>query len=233
MRTPKSVPSINVTSRSGRIPKSALLAGAALAVPFAAHADVTTVVLNQTISSDTTSGDVTYELQVNGVNEFLFTASFSTGRDTVTPQNLSGYVGTQTTIPPADHPTPLPGNTTIGPADLFQFGPGTLQKSGLFEKGPWDKQNGIAYLGVEFYIGAVNANDLHYGYISLSACTPGLGSPCNTPDPAVIHLDTFAYQNAANTPITTPPIPEPSTLPLLAVGAAGLAAFRARCKKAA
>ena len=93
MSIPKNVSSNDVTSRTGRIPKSALLAGAALGLPLAAHADITTVVLNQTISSND-STDATYELQVNGVKEFLFTASFANTVDTVTPQNSSGYVGT-------------------------------------------------------------------------------------------------------------------------------------------
>jgi hypothetical protein len=222
----KSVDYKNVTKLSRRIPKSAILAGAAIGLPLAAHADVVFTPLDVTVSSNS-STDATYQFQgPDSVNDFLFTASFQNGADSVTPENSSGYVGT-----PTNDPTPLGPGALIGPSSTFQTGTGTLQYNPkVFEKGPWNTDAGFQYLGVEFYIGSVNPSDLHYGWISLSACTPGVESPCN--DPAVIQINGFAYNTIANGAITTP-TPEPSTLPLLALGAAGLAAFRARRKKAA
>ncbi len=169
-------------------------------------------------------------MKVGGVNEFLFQASLGPlPTDTVTPQGSNGYVGT-----PTNNPTPLGPSTSVGPSSTFQFGTAKLQWSLEFQKGPWPSYpNGFAYLGVEFYIGPVNPSDLHYGYIGLSACTPDLvGTTCSVPDPSVIQIQDFAYNTVAGQPILTP-TPEPSTLPLLALGAAGLAAFRARRKKTA
>jgi hypothetical protein len=223
----KSVGYQDVTKRS-KIPKSALLAGAAIGLPLAANADIVYTPLNVTVSSDT-STDATYQFQgPDGVNDFLFTASFQNWTDSVTPENSSGYVGTDT-----NNPTPVPGGTQIGPSSgPFQLGTGTLTYGVVYEKGPWSN-NAFQLLGVEFYIGAVNPSDLHYGWISLSACTPAYkGSPCS--DPSVIQINGFAYNTVANAPINAPAsTPEPSALPMLALGAAGLAAFRARRKKAA
>jgi hypothetical protein len=213
----------NVTKLNRRIPKSAILAGAAIGLPLAAHADVVFTPLNVIVSSDS-STDATYQFQgPDGVNDFLFTASFQGSSDSVTPENSSGYVGTDT-----NNPTPVAGGTLIGPSSTFQTGAGTLTYGEFYEKGPWSN-NAFQLLGVEFYIGAVNSSDLHYGYISLSACTPAFkGSPCSD---SVIQINGFAYNTIANAPIN--PTPEPSALPLLALGAAGLAAFRARRKKVA
>jgi hypothetical protein len=215
----------DVTKVRRKIPKSAILAGAAIGLPLAANADVVFTPLDVTVSSNS-STDATYQFQgPDAVDDFLFTASFQNYADSVTPENSSGYVGT-----PTNDPTPLAPGTLIGPSSTFQTGTGTLQYSYKFEKGPWNADAGFQYLGVEFYIGAVNPADLHYGWISLSACTPGYESPCS--DPSVIQINGFAYNTVANGAITTP-TPEPSLLPLLAMGAAGLAAFRARRKKAA
>jgi len=174
------------------------------------------------VSSDS-STDATYQLQgPDGVNDFLFTASFTNWIDSVTPENGGGYVGTDT-----NNPTPVPGGTLIGPSSApFQTGTGTLTYGLVFEKGPWSN-NAFQYLGVDFY----SSGELYYGWISLSACTPAeAGSPCS--DPAVININGFAYNTTPGAGITTP-TPEPSMLPLLALGAAGLTAFRARRKKAA
>jgi hypothetical protein len=229
----------NVTSR---VSKSAILAGAALAIPLASKADVIVHTANIPIVSDSTSGDVSYDLNLNppsdalgdSVNDFQFTASFGNLTDTVTPLGSNGYVGTAT-----NNPTPLDSGNIVGPGSTFQFGTGILQQTtGIappLQQGPWptafvDKTNGFAYLGVEFNIDGA----LHYGWVHLSACTPDLFTTCSAgPDPAVITIDSYAYESVANTPITIEPTPEPSFLPLLALGAAGLGAFRARRKKAA
>jgi hypothetical protein len=231
----------NVTSR---VSKSAILAGAALALPLASKADIVVHTADISVVSDSTTGDVSFSLNLNplsdgalgdSVNDFQFTASFSNQIDTVTPLGSNGYVGTD-----PNKPTALQSGI-VGPTDTFEFGTGILQQTmGDFQAGPWPganlgvlgKPNGFAYLGVEFNIDSA----LHYGWVHLSACTPDFFTSCGAGiDPAVITIDSYAYESAANTPITIPgtPTPEPSFLPLLALGAAGLGAFRARRKKAA
>jgi hypothetical protein len=218
----------------GRIPKSALLAGAALGLPLAANADIKFVDLQQTVSSDT---NPTFNLDMDGDGTIDFTFTAGPISDTVTPGTGNGYVGTDT-----NNPTPLAPGTSIDSTAAFETGTGVLQttKQKKFpidkQKGPWDTSGGFQYLGVEFYIGAVNPGDLHYGWINLSACTPDKNTNCgSSTDPGVIQINGFAYNTAAGQPIIAGQgaVPEPSMLPLLALGAAGLAALRLRRNKAA
>lgn len=212
-----------------KVSRTALLAGAALALPIAANADIVFDPTVQTITSSTT--DSTGFLTVNGINEFLFTASVGTFTDSVGPvASGAAYVGTPTNVP-----TALTAGTQIGPASIFQTGTGVLQTTGpVFQKGPWPADpNTVAYLGVEFLIGS----DLHYGWVGLSACTPELFNDCHggkkDAGVATIQITGFAYENTVGAPIAAGAVPEPSQLPLLALGAAGVAALRARRKRAA
>jgi hypothetical protein len=232
MNKPEVLSSNQVTSKVTRIPKSALLAGAALGLPLAAHADIKFVNLQQTVSSDS---NPTFNLDMDGDGTTDFTFSAGLISDTVTPGTGNGYVGTDT-----NNPTPLAAGASIGSTNTFETGTGVLQntKQKKFpldkQKGPWDTSGGFQYLGVEFYIGAVNPADLHYGWINLSACTPDKNTGCSpTIDPGVIQINGYAYNTAAGQPINAGEVPEPSMLPLLALGAAGLAALRSRRTKAA
>jgi hypothetical protein len=231
-------------TKERKVPKSAMLAGAALALPFAANADIIfDPTQEQTISAD--SGDTaTGYLTVGGVNEFLFTANLPIatgpggpyGTDTVaSAASGAEYLATIST----NNPAPLTAGTIIGPSPSpglqFQTSTGTLQKSAKLEFvkqfGPWPNDpNTVAYFGVEFVI----YGDVHYGWVGLIACTPDDGNNCGTSDPSTIQITGFAYQGAANTPIAAGAgaVPEPSLLPLLALGAVGLTAFRARRKRA-
>jgi len=217
-----------------------------LTLPLASKADV--VIHLDNISVVSTSTDVSANLNLNplsdgvlgdSIDDFTFTASLNNLTDTVTPLGSNGYVGTAT-----DNPTPLNAGAVVGPGSTFQTGTGTLQSTdplagppGGLQQGPWPTAffktaNGFAYLGVEFNIDGA----LHYGWVHLSACTPDFFTDCaGGSDPSSITIDSFAYESAANTPITIPgtATPEPSFLPLLALGAAGIGAFRARRKKAA
>jgi hypothetical protein len=224
--TSKLIPS---ASKEHKVSKSAVLAGAALALPFAANADVIIdPTQDQTITSSST--DSTGYLTVNSINEFLFTASIGSNTDSVGPvASGAGYVGTG-----PNTPAPLSAGTSIGSGSTFETGTGILQSSGkIFQQGPWPNDpNTVAYLGVEFLIGS----DLHYGWVGLTACTPDLTTDCQggkkDPGVATIQITGFAYESVANTPIQAG-APEPSQLPLLALGAAGVAALRARRKRAA
>jgi hypothetical protein len=82
---------------------------------------------------------------------------------------------------------------------------------------------------VEFYIGT----DLYYGWVGLSACTPDATNTCD-PGNSTIVIQDWAYDNTgAAVTAGQGELPEPSTLALFALGAVGLAALRARRKRAA
>jgi hypothetical protein len=237
----------NSLTKDHKVSKSAMLAGAALALPFAASADIiiSDPTQEQTISAGS-GGTATGYLTVDGNNEFLFTANLPIATGPLGPY------GTDTVASAAsgaeylasllnNNPAPLTAGTMIGPSPStgfqFQTVTGTLQKSTKLEFlkqfGPWPNDpNTVAYLGVEFLIDG----DVHYGWVGLTACTPDDETGCGTgSDPATIQITGFAYQGAANTPIAAgaSTVPEPSLLPLLALGAVGLTAFRARRKRAA
>ena len=165
------------SARAEKISKTAVLAGAALALPFSARATnvVYSGIQDITVSSPSTNDP--YSLSLDGsADDFTFDALSST--DTVTPlmvgaNPLNAYVSMTSG---SNAPDPLSFGATIGPSQSYSTGAGTLQDTEPFEgtgpptqKGPWPKDpNSVAYLGVEFYIGT----DLTYGWVGLSACTP-------------------------------------------------------------
>jgi hypothetical protein len=115
-----------------KVPKSALLAGAALGLPLAAHADIQFVNLQQTITSDATNPSFGLDLDGDGTIDFTFTAGLIS--DTVTPGTGNGYVGTDT-----NNPTPLASGASIDSTDTFQTGQGVLQNTKQ-KKYPFNKR---------------------------------------------------------------------------------------------
>jgi hypothetical protein len=79
------------------------------------------------------------------------------------------------------------------------------------------------FLGTRGYAGVVfdiPGGSPHFGYLDLAMAA----------DRSSLTLYGGAYQSQANTPIRAGAVPEPASLALLAGGAAGLAAWRRRCK---
>ena len=232
--------------------KTAMLAGAALALPAVSKADIVYVDLSSspfTVTSPTqptTDGPITTDFTIDGVTPFSFTAdggvtgSSSAIEDTIdTLLTGARWVGLTTDPYYTAAAVQLPEGTEIG-ADIsatytFYSGSGILQKTDgdpttTAQKGPWPTDGTSAYLGIQFEDASSN---LHYGWIQLSACTPddsGAGNPCNDPN-GIVSVTSFAYQSTPNMDIAagdTGAVPEPSSIALFALGAAGLGAYRRR-----
>jgi hypothetical protein len=107
-------------------------------------------------------------------------------------------------------PNPSSGSFTITSGTLYN---GTTPPVGYFSPGT------PGYLGFEFTSGLDDS--LHYGWVQFETTS---GDP-NAPTGTVID---FAYDDSPNTPIVAGAIPEPTSLSLLAAGAAGLAMYRGR-----
>ena len=135
-----------------------------------------------------------------------------------------------------NYPSRLAAGVSVGPTQKFVTLSGTaqsLQGGSLafgagFTNSKWAKNGkNSGYLGVSFDDAA---GALHYAFIDMTVATNTAANP------RAITLISGGYQTTANTAITTAalPVPEPTSLALLAAGGlGGVAAFRNRRKKAA
>ena len=228
-----------------RVSRIALLAGAAAALPVAGYAD-SIVYTNETsnpqtadqgtsIAGGTTSLTVTMDSNAATTSSFTFNAQVdSAGGEKVyvVPPTTGGYVSN------GSGPVPVAPGTVIGPGSTFTTGSnGILSKtsavSPVFNQYPWPNDSTqFRYLGIEFQDAALGPGT-YYGWISVSAET----------DDSIATVNGYAYNSVANACIgagqtsgtcvnTLAQTPEPSSLALLALGAAGLAVLRARRKSA-
>ena len=108
-------------------------------------------------------------------------------------------------------PYPLPLSTVVGPPTTNFFRPG-----GGTDVGAQVTFNAPNYFGVQFTNEAL-ANITNYGWIEI---TFGANAGSRT-------ITGWAYEDSGSS-ITVTPMPEPSSMALLSVGAAGLVAYRRR-----
>jgi hypothetical protein len=106
-------------------------------------------------------------------------------------------------------PNPSNGSYTSAGGAIFNGGGGV----GYFLPGT------PGYIGFEFTSGLDSS--LHYGWAQFETTSGDTTSPTGT-------VIDFAYDNSPNTPIAAGAVPEPTSLSLLAAGAAGLAMYRGR-----
>ena len=232
-------------SDSSRLSRLALLAGAAAAaLPLGAHGD--TIIYsgpNQDVTGDASAlppVSKTIDVDGSGNSGFTFNAVYlgsSKAFVTVDP-GANEYVtaGPAPASPGAD-PSPVPFGQLIGGGSTYSTGaPGTLSEtffSTNTSHDPWPADGSPAYLGVEFTdnrSAAGNSPDaIYYGWIQVGASS----------DDAKFDIIDWAYCNGGG-PISAgatsgpcvsnpgPAAPEPTSLALLALGAAGVVVVRAR-----
>jgi hypothetical protein len=238
--------------------KTALLAGAALAFPVASKASIvyvnasstpsgTETTLPFTVTSPqqtTTDGPVTTAFTIDGISAFSFTADGGVAGSSNPIEDMvnanatfnARWIGPSSNTEGEASPLSFGADIGVGldPSLSFYGGSGILQKTDgdpttTAQKGPWPVDGSSAYLGIEFNAGG----GLQYGWIQLSACTPDdavSGNPCNV-DPGIVTVSSYAYQTTPGVDIAagdTGAVPEPSSIALFALGAAGLVAYRRR-----
>jgi hypothetical protein len=110
--------------------------------------------------------------------------------------------------------------TLVGPGTHTYGTPPTDRLNGPPNDGKFDPEtpgeNGLGFIGVQFTLGG----NTHYGFVGYQ----GTGTNAS----ATGHVRVIGWEDAPNTGIFTQEVPEPTSLALLAAGAAGLATYRGR-----
>lgn len=201
-----------------------LAGAAAFIVPGAAKADVIYVPNVDTVVNQTGS----YDFNLSGPSSDDITLTAQAGLNGSDPTNeidFSTGTGAAVTIDPIPferNASDLAFGALIDPSAGNWGSSGKLVSYdtvfGQFQ-GDWPSNGDTSYLG--FYFGAVGSPQAGWAQIST---TDGAGG-------ASFEVLDYAYETNPNTPISagqTTETPEPSALPLLALGGAGLVALRRR-----
>ena len=138
---------------------------------------------------------------------------FSTGKSYLYARKFSNF----SSITPTFSPPGNPGYYSYGIANGTQH---YMRDGGGFPLSGWGADPGPGLLGVRFDIGG----NSHMGFveISIDGSNNGSGNPGNVPS-----IISYGYETQPNTALSVP-IPEPSSLGLLAMGASGLVGLRRR-----
>jgi hypothetical protein len=200
------------SSRTKRLNSYALVAGAIALAPAAHGGTITTVEVNQVL----TEGGPTFDLTTDGGPDLTFAVvgDALTATAEVTGGSASYALDTVTLAPLASQP-----GDTIGPSNTFATAENGLASCKFLEgcSGEFPTDGSTQYLGFEFS----PSGGTDYGYVDLSITGSEYKAPALT-------LDSFTY-DSSGAPIAIP-TPEPSSFALLAAGATGIAALRARRK---
>jgi hypothetical protein len=198
-----------------------LAGAAAFVVPGAAKADVIYVPNVDTIVNQTGSFD--FNLSGPSSDDITLTAQAGlNGPDPTNEIDFSSGTGAQVMVyggPFSGDATDLAFGAIIDPSTGNWGSSGKLVSYDTVSgatNGGWSSTGDTGYLG--FYFGAPGSPEAGWAQISTTA---NAGS-------ASFEVLDYAYETTPNTPISAGQVPEPSALPLLVLGGAGLVALRRR-----
>lgn len=182
--------------------------------------DAEAAIIYSGLQNITVSNGITYlDLDGNAASDFFasaFTFGAATGSARLARLGLNAVVYGPGAV------RRLSSGATIGTAESFRGG-GFLRNvySGALLQGTWPGGSPTAttgFAGVQFDRGG----DTHFGWIRIQLQTGANGQPTE------MTIVDWAWEDTAGTAITTGQVPEPSSVVLLGMGAAGLAALRRR-----
>jgi len=193
------------------------IAGAALALPSAAHATIITTPVNQTVNGSSTGASYDFNLSDVGSDDITVTASLSTNNDEISASvNGNAFV-----VMVLGDVVALNAGDTIGSSSNFGTGGKMVQDAKVLGvAGPWPSDNSTAYLGFSFQDLSSNT---HYGWAQIQTQVDEASDSFTVVN--------YAYQSDPNTSILagdTGAVPEPSSVALVGLGAIGLVVLRRR-----
>lgn len=197
----------------------AFMGGAALALPALSYAGPILTPENTTIS-----GNDSLDVTLDGVTAFTLNTYVDTNDSgvTVTGPSTTQFVISKAGGGPFDaYATALGSNALISSSSNFGSATNSTKlsewKKDWGYSGNWSPNNGEAFLGIQFQV----STNTYYGFALIQ-------TDVTDPAASATLLET-GYESTPNTGITTPTLtPEPSTLALFALGAAGVLAAKRR-----
>jgi hypothetical protein len=204
------------------------MAGGALVAATASDAAAGIVIepINQTIGTGLSQTSLTVTAGSSDVVNF--TASLSSGPSADLSVSSYGGSGYLVEFLGNENPAPLVAGDVVGPGPYYNnaFATKTMASYNTSATGNFANLSN-AYLGV-FFTDPNIPTQTDYGYIGVSVS----GVTSATSPSVTATFGNFVYDNSGN-PITIASVPEPGSLSMLAMGAAGVGAFLAWRKKRA
>ena len=198
----------------------AIAGAAAFVAPGIAKADITYVSVNQTVNNPGT-----YDFNLSGLLSDDITISADTDICCAEVDVSHTAPGAEVLLDPtvSGNVAALAFGALIDPTVATNWGSGGKMASSFSpDPGDWPSNGNSAYLGFYFQ----GPSGPQAGWADIATTTSD-----TTPTSSSFELISYAYETNPNVKITAgegSPVPEPSALPLLVLGGAGLIALRRR-----